>query len=347
MERNGNGKTAVLSAAHAAVDFACAVLFFGSIESEYIWLCMILYNACAFLMQLPMGLIADKLNRNMLFSAAGCVLVAAGFLFKAHPVMALVVAGFGNGAFHVGGGIEVLNRSQEKAGPLGVFVSPGAIGLYLGQVYAAFFHQSFVIVPALMLICAGAILLTGRKEFSTGSGNEPLSLEMPRGGALLLAFLFIVVLIRSYMGMSSAFSTGDYLNALSAPLPGLITVLCVAGGKAAGGFLSDRIGPVPASVISLGLCAIILFFPLHPVLLLVALFLFNMTMPITLFASARILKGAKGMAFGLLTAALFLGAVPKFLGTNPAMSGVFYGMLAIVSLALLIIGLGGERCRTR
>ena len=185
-------KLTILSAAHFCVDMCCAALFFGWLSREAnSWLYMVLYNACAFLMQLPMGLIADKLNRNMLFSAAGCVLVAAGFLLKAHPVMALVVAGFGNGAFHVGGGIEVLNRSQEKAGPLGVFVSPGAIGLYLGQVYAAFFHQSFVIVPALMLICAGAILLTGRKEFSTGSGNEPLSLEMPRGGALLLAFLFI------------------------------------------------------------------------------------------------------------------------------------------------------------
>ena len=84
-------------------------------------------------------------------------------------------------------------------------------------------------------------------------------------------------------------------------------VLCLAAGKAYGGFHGDRNGHIPTAILSLGICAIFLFFPLHPLLTLAALFLFNMSMPLTLFASARILKGAKGTAFGLLTAALFMG----------------------------------------
>ena len=346
--RNGKlTKTAVLSAAHAAVDFACAVLFFGSVQREHIWLGMILYNACAFLLQLPVGMIADRFNRNLLVSTVGCLLVAVGFLFRSNPVLALVIAGIGNGAFHVGGGIEVLNLSEEKAGPLGVFVSPGAIGLYLGQVYAGWFHANPVAVPALMLLCGTVILLSGGKEARCESQNAPFSMETPKGGILNLALLFLVVVLRSYMGMSTAFSTGDLLRSLPSPLPGLIAVLCVAGGKAAGGFLSDRIRPVPASVLSLGLCTLILFFPVHPALLLAALFLFNMTMPITLHASAKILKGAKGMAFGLLTAALFIGAVPKFMGYPFPASGWIYGTLSGVSLFLLLAGLGGQTCRTR
>ena len=74
-------------------------------------------------------------------------------------------------------------------------------------------------------------------------------------------------------------------------------------------------------------------------LALAALFLFNMSMPLTLFASARLLKGAKGTAFGLLTAALFLGVVPFFLGVALPPSRWLFGALAAVSGVLLVIGL--------
>ena len=62
-------------------------------------------------------------------------------------------------------------------------------------------------------------------------------------------------------------------------------------------------------------------------------------MPLTLFASARLLRGAKGTAFGLLTAALFLGVVPFFLGLAIPASNVLFGVLAAVSGVLLVIGL--------
>ena len=39
-----------------------------------------------------------------------------------------------------------------------------------------------------------------------------------------------------------------------------------------------------------------------------------MTMPITLWAAARLMPGGKGFAFGLLTFALFLGYIPTALG---------------------------------
>jgi FSR family fosmidomycin resistance protein-like MFS transporter len=118
-----------------------------------------------------------------------------------------------------------------------------------------------------------------------------------------------------------------------------VPVLCLAAGKAYGGFHGDRNGHIPTAILSLGICAIFLFFPLHPLLTLAALFLFNMSMPLTLFASARILKGAKGTAFGLLTAALFMGIVPFFLGLSVPVSNVLYGAIAAISGVMLAIGL--------
>lgn len=340
-------KTALLSLVHAIVDLACAALFFSVLKGEELWLGMVLYNACAFLCQLPMGILADKLNRNMLFAAIGCALIALAFGLRSVPILAMVVAGLGNGAFHVGGGIEVLNGSETKAGPLGVFVSPGAIGLYLGRVFSAGMLKLPWLLPAVLLVCGGAILLLGKPEFRKGSQNAELSFDMPKGGPRLLFLLFFVVVLRSFMGTTAAFSTGDLLSGMQPVWSGLIPVLCLACGKAAGGFVADRLKPIPTAIASLGLCALLLFFPLHPILALVALFLFNMSMPLTLFQSARLLRGAKGCAFGLLTAALFLGVVPFFLGVHTPESSVFYGALAAVSGVLLVIGLREPKCRTR
>ena len=72
-----------------------------------------------------------------------------------------------------------------------------------------------------------------------------------------------------------------------------------------------------------------------------------MSMPITLFAAAKLWRGAKGTAFGLLTAALFLGLVPPLLGLRPDASPVLFGLLAAASAALLVPGLRIAQCRTR
>ncbi|MBO4848517.1 MAG: hypothetical protein J5586_05115 [Clostridia bacterium] len=332
-----------LSIAHAAVDLACAALFFGFLSrGDGAWTVMVLYNAFAFLMQLPLGILADKLDRNMLFAGVGCALVAAAFLFVKVPVAAAVIAGLGNGAFHVGGGIEVMNRSGGKAGPLGVFVSPGAIGLYFGKVCGGVFRTWLTpLLPILVAVIGAEIALAGCSGAEIVP-NAEFSVKTKRGGGICLALLFLVVVLRSFMGVS-AFDTGDAFARLPYELVGFVPVLCLALGKAAGGFVSDLIGARLTGVISLAACALLLFFPVHPAATLAALFLFNMTMPITLHASAKLLPGAKGMSFGLLTAALFVGVTPYFLALPFELTPAVSGALALASLALLLFGLGRER----
>lgn len=84
------------SCAHFCVDLCCAALFFGYLNaSPQWWLCMVLYNTCAFALQLPLGLIADARNRNLPFAAFGCALICISFFLKGISVVAALISGLG------------------------------------------------------------------------------------------------------------------------------------------------------------------------------------------------------------------------------------------------------------
>ena len=77
-------------------------------------------------------------------------------------------------------------------------------------------------------------------------------------------------------------------------------------------------------------------FSAHAVAGAAAIFLFNMTMPITLHALAQRTPGCKGFSFGLLTFALFLGFVPVCLGlTSASGSGLLAGLCVLSALLML------------
>lgn len=330
-------KLTLLSIAHFCVDMCCAALFFGYLaQGADWWLSMVVYNACAFALQLPLGLMADRANRNLPFATAGCLLVAGSFLITGTPLLAAIVAGLGNGMFHVGGGLEVLNSSKKSA-PLGVFVSPGALGLYLGTAGASLLARYGWTMPLLMILTGLGILTIGRAGGTLISENAPLSLDLQKRDELPLLCLFLVVALRSMLG-SGAFATG-----LSG-LPGIVPVLCLALGKAAGGFVGDRLGLRQTAALSLAAAATLLLLP-RGYVTLAALFLFNMTMPLTLFEAARLMSEAKGAAFGLLTSALFVGMLPRFAGLVPALPAYAWAGLVLLSLGLLWIGLEKEAAR--
>ena len=330
---------ALYSIAHFWVDLSCAFLAFRFLSgSPDFLLCLLLYNFCAFALQMPLGIWADGLNRNGLLAAVGCGLTAAAFLLPT-SLVAAVVAGVGNALFHLGGGIDVLNAGERKAAALGVFVSPGAVGLYVGTLWGGGAAVSALLPPTGLLALGGGILLLCRRTFgSLRSGNAPVEAEPAGGSWLPLVPLFLVVVLRSWMGLGQSF---PWKAAWGLPL-----VLALALGKAAGGFLMDAVGPRRAAGWSLGLAAALYLLSGAPLPGLLAVFLFNMTMPMTLWAAAQLLPGAKGFGFGLLTFALFVGYLPVYLGW-PAVFGNVWACAAAaaLSLALLWRPLGKEALR--
>ena len=331
---------ALYSLAHFWVDLSCALLAFRSLSaSPDFALCLLLYNFCAFALQMPLGLLADRLDRNGAVAAAGCALVALAYAVPL-PLAAAVTAGVGNALFHLGGGVDTLNTGLDRSAALGIFVSPGAVGLFLGTLWGRGDAVSLWAGPVGLLLLAGAILWLCRRTFgSLRSGNAPLD-PTPREGWGPLVPLFLVVVLRSYMGANQAFawkSQGQWA---------LVLTLALALGKAGGGLLSDRLGPRRAAGWSLGLAVALYLLSGAPLPGLLAVFLFNMTMPMTLWAAAQLLPGAKGFGFGLLTFALFVGYLPVYLGW-PAVFGNVWACAAAaaLSLALLWRPLGKEALR--
>lgn len=388
--------TALYSVLHLLVDGICALAMFGKfipLKEGYYYI--LLYNFCAFALQMPFGaaldILCEKGGKNgkgkpdPAFSTAVagvlCTIVGA----FTHPL----VLGVGNALFHVGGGVGTI-REDHAAGSrgarLGVFVAPGALGLYLGSLIVersgsekgisgnlegfvpgdamAVIRQAAVgpdfwllggAVFMLVLLALGGLYLSKQagKDLTGGKGQRrpdtmlPVVGVLPKEGTsvegIRLAFCcMLVVVLRSYVGMAVSFPWKSGMAA------GLLGVLAVVGGKAVGGILAARFGARKTVVFSLLLAAACYLLSSWMPLGLAALFLFQMTMPVTLYRMACGFPGMPGFAFGFLTFALFLGFLPVYFEAPCPWSGSVLGSLgSVLSLLLLWAGTGMKIRKTR
>lgn len=328
------GVVALYSAAHFAVDFTCAFYVFAFVSADDRALCLLIYNFCAFALQMPLGVAADWLERNRVFAVIGALLTACGVFLGAFPLLLCAVTGVGNAMFHVGGGRDVLCGSGGKFAPLGVFVSPGAVGLFFGIAAGKGGVLPQYLPVLLMVVLAVLMLFLAPKSTPV---KKPAKVEAAMKHPFIVfavSCLFLVVCVRSFVGMTLNFPWKPE------PYMALSLTFALALGKAAGGFLADRFGARASAVATLLLSAALFAFFKIPVCGILAVFLFNMTMPMTLCAVARLIPGAYGLGFGLLTFGLFLGALPLLLGSSvtlPMPAGAF--IACGVSALLLLAGI--------
>lgn len=353
---------------HFFVDITCIFMMTAflipSLPDRTVWLwCVILYNFFAFAFQLPAGAAADRIGKPAAVSAFGCLLIAASFLLTRFPAEAAVIAGMGNACFHIGGGISVLKISERKAALSGIYVSTGAFGVYLAPKLAAVRSAVFMGIPfylcaafimmILMLICAAALALGFAKNMAASQDNKNIKKKSDcslnyESGCVSYVFKFTAVLcmtftvcLRSYVGTILNF---DWK---SNGILGLLFVLGIVFGKIAGGIVGDRFGWLETSSASLCISAIMFIFaPSFPVCGILGVFLFNMTMPVTLTALANIYPQNQGLAFGMTTFALFIGIIPSMFGAIGAIIFSFKIWLTIcvfVSAAALAAGLKGYK----
>lgn len=361
------------STAHFLVDLCCIFL-----ETAYLlpgagdrraWLwCVLVYNFFAFACQLPAGIFGDRQKKPWLLAGSGCFLVAAAYLMTAAclktgawilpgsgqlpgspasgaagrlPLLLLIsaVAGIGNSCFHVGGGIDLLRRSGGKAAIPGIFVSTGAFGVWLGPVLAA--KQSArafgLLSGCALMILTGAVLTRThflRKDEREAGGSAAARVVVP---AAVLC-LFTAVLFRSYAGTIMRYGWKKAFLAF------LFTVGIVSG-KMLGGIIGDRAGWRRTAVVSLAVSGLLfLAADRHAVCGIAAVFLFNMTMPLTLSALAKMYPDREGRAFGLTTLALFLGTLPSMAESAGIMRAGGSSLLpAVCAVSLLLMAAGLRR----
>lgn len=341
--------TVLYSVLHMLVDGVCAIAMFGWFcLGEQGYLHILLYNFCAFALQMPLGIILDLLNAKnqtvrstdgkpgkdipLCYAVVGTGLTLFGAF--THPV----ILGLGNALFHLGGGVDVIREDQrrgKRGKGLGVFVAPGALGLFLGGLLAKESKAEYAVL--LFGIVMIGLLLWLRKEKGNDSKAKTVYIAeektvVHREKRIVIFGCLAVVILRSYIGMAVV------LPWKTTVFMGLFSVCAVVAGKIAGGFLAAKFGIRKTIILSLLMAAVC--YPLCGQVAAgwLALFFFNMTMPITLYLLVRRLPELSGFSFGLLTFGLFLGFLPVYFECKLPIPGGLLGMLgSLISLLLLQI----------
>ena len=293
---------ALLTLVHPLVD-ACSlcVLLAGGMT----WQRVLAYNFLAFALQLPLGVALDakpRLARRCF--AWGCALVCAAALASAvgaHGWFVLAVACVGNALFHLTAGKQVLDAHGGKSGPIGLFISTGALGLLAGRLGME--RCAAVTLPLFagaLAVCAAA---AWRREEWTSETGAPLPIRA--GGLFVLSGLFVLIAWRSWVGLEAA-----RLSAAAGMAVMLAGAAATWGGKAAGGYLAERLGrwtmlgaSVCGSIVLAWACA-----PEAVAAWIVLLFVAQLaTGPVLSLAHGH-LGRRSGTAFGLNCLGLFAGS---------------------------------------
>ncbi|MDF1562997.1 MAG: hypothetical protein P1V51_08125 [Deltaproteobacteria bacterium] len=329
---------------HAVVDTVTVMTVYSTLivhdlSLQWTFYGIIAYDLLAFAGQAPLGYLVDRLRWPREALLAGIALSALGALFlPLSALAAIALVGLGNALFHVGAGALSLYVRPGRATPPGIFVAPGALGLGLGYHLG---NEGIYALAPMVLALALCFAFARRAEhpiLPTIEERPTLAIPAPH---LIAALLLFTIFTRALVGYAGG---RDCPKLAWVPLA---LILASFLGKGLGGFLSDRLGWIATSVGALVLSApLIAYFGDSPVLLVTGMFLFQMTMPVTLVAITAILPGRPGLSFGLACLVLVLGALPTFFPATRALyhPAAFLGLI-LLSAALLYLALGRLRGR--
>ena len=320
MKGQRKGELILLSVSHLLVDGICAAALFGH-EEISLTNALLIYNTMAFTTQCLTGMLPDRYGRGRLWVLLSAGMLACGALVPMPVLAQAVVIGLGNSLFHVSGGWLTLRGSDGMA-PLGVFVAPGAIGLFLGTAFPRLRLPFTFLFAALAVLLAAAGSRSGEaeREFPPESPENHTIPERER--TLLAAMLLIAVAARAVGGSVVLFPWKTGFTA------GFILVLAVFLGKTCGGFLADRAGIRTAAVLSVAAASVLIVAGQNWMLpSVIGQFALNLSMPVTLYLLYRLFPDSPGFAFGLAASALWPGTLA---GKLIHLTGIWAGFLAIL-----------------
>ena len=339
---------AVYGISHFFVDACCAALLTSIWLAEIypverVLYLYILYNAFAFAAQAPLGLVVDAFGRPWHFAAAGICLQAAAIVMISSnanglpPEAVILTAGIGNAMFHLGGGVVSLSLDRGRATAPGIFVAPGAVGLFAGYQLAASGMSVSIRAAGAIAGCILAAVVYRAERPEIVRPERARDKDAGFGLVLCLAVFFIMgsIAVRSMLGLSFPFPWKS-----NGPRVAFMLALAAGSGKALGGFLADRFGFIRTCA-----AALLMSIPLltagtaNPVAGIAGCALFQMTMPVTLLACADIFRGL-ALAFGMTCLAIFCGALPVLCGVQIQSFLSPVVMAASICLSAICLGVG-------
>ncbi len=270
---------------------------------------VIVYNFFAFAFQVPLGALMDKFKIYKYVGIIGFSLIGLCYVVgPPNPILLASIVGIGNALFHLEGGVNAFNESKGKAFLNGLFVAPGAMGIFLGRS----FHE--MIVPTywpilLIFLAIGLLVLVQNKDVEFVNQEQERIIKEGRKfkveDVLIIAILIGISIVVRSIGVSAI--KYDWKNALEI---GIIFTILTVLGKAFGGFIGDRLGYKITVVVALALSCVLIICGFNiPFFGYLGNFLFNVPMAITLLMLEK--SNIKNLAtmVGSNTLFLFIGYV--------------------------------------
>lgn len=315
----------VNAVAHLLVDGVCAATLFGRLGGvPNLSALVMLYSTLAFSTQSFVGLTADRVKRHALADSVAMIVVAVGYLLPLQPLFRVLIVGVGNSVFHVAGGAMTLEHSGGKAGSLGIFVAPGAVGLSAGTLWPV----AGTPMAVALMICAVGLAIMDRNRIAATERCAPGRTARPSLTAIVLLTLSVAVRAIGGTAVRFAWNTTGSMAILLA--------LSVFAGKTAGGLMCDGMGVKRLAWISLAPAALLIAFcSKWMVPSLLGQFLLNMTMPVTLWLLYLAMPDSPGFAFGLAASALWPGTLAGRMMAGRALwpcllISIAFGLVAIL-----------------
>ena len=295
---------------HAVVDASTVMVIFSAtvvhnLAPHQIAFMICGYDLLAFAGQAILGLGIDKLRlyKSVILTGIAFTVISV-LLMLTYPFVAMIMASLGNALFHVGAGAVALNTNPGRAADAGMFVAPGALGLAVGSWLGKGGNTALWPFLLVLLLSLVITLKSNLPIVAPSSSHGNVSIK---GAFAILSLWLVSISIRAFVGFAGAHECPKL------PLISFGLAFAAFGGKACGGIISDRLGWIRTSVGALLLSApLIALGSSYSSIIMLGMFFFQMTMPVTLTAVWALMPGKPAFSFGLCSLALVLGAFAAF-----------------------------------
>jgi FSR family fosmidomycin resistance protein-like MFS transporter len=285
--------------------FVIGSLFYHGYSAMEAGIYTLAYNLLAFGGQLVVAKIIETHffpKRNLLISVG--LLIPALLILQISPAIAIFLSGVASALFHVTGGLEA-SREDNKSFGIGIFASPGILGLITGG-FLAYIHFDFMLIG--ISLCAVYALLLWRfyKAEDNAVVSKKHTAEIERHD-VIMCILLLVISLRSFVW--------DVMQMIEQNNYGWLLIIAVAAmcGKIFGGFLADKIGHRKYSIIALLIAMPLLTLLKKNIFAMCAgVFLLQSTIPATTVMILQSIKQKPAIAISLSFGVSILVAITIF-----------------------------------
>lgn len=288
----------------------------------------LLYDVLAFCPQFLFGMVHERFKK-LDMGSIGTVVMLLGLIvldygkYGIRSIAGITLIALGNAVIHICGAVSTVSTGDGKLFPCALYVGGGSFGVIIGQTLGTSGMSKWFLLIPLALI--EVLILITNKEWLKDEIKYPRYSITDKNVsvAVIVAVAFLVTMTRSYLGYAIPISWKKEL------WQAFFLFFGMGIGKAAGGWLADKIGALKTALITIiGSIPFLIFGEDIMLVSMIGVLLFSMTMSLTFGMILSVLNDNPGLAFGVTTMALAFGVIPKF----------FVDFDKIINIIIIVVG---------